>query len=159
VDEETSYIKDHIDTERKQLGRHLDELEYRVKNATDLKGYFDRNTGWILGAAVAGGFLLSLAIRKSSDHVAVSGPDRTVSEINRAATARPRLSHLNQVSETLDNIFAGLVGVASEKLHTFVADVVPGFREHYNAVEERRRSVQPMRPKFATDTDISAAKY
>ena len=54
MDQETDKIKQHIDTEREQLGRNLDEIEYRVKRATDLKGHFDKNTGWILGAAVAG---------------------------------------------------------------------------------------------------------
>ena len=64
--EETYKIKQHIDREREQLGRNLDEIEYRVKKATDFKTHFDNHTGWILGAAVAGGFLLSLAVRASS---------------------------------------------------------------------------------------------
>jgi hypothetical protein len=66
VDQETSRIKRHIDTEREQLGRNLDEIEHRVKSAADLKAHFDKNTGWILGAAVAAGFLLSFAFGKSS---------------------------------------------------------------------------------------------
>jgi hypothetical protein len=144
VDEETSHIKNHIDTEREQLGRSLDELEYRVKDATNLKGYYDRNTVWILGAAVAGGFLLSRTLGKSSDPV--DRPIRSADEINRNPSVQPRSSHLNRVSETLDNIFAGLVGVVSEKLHTFVADAVPGFREQYDAIERQRgRAVQPMK--------------
>lgn len=64
--EETHKIKQHIADERENLGRNLDEIEYRLKDATDLKAHFDRNTGFILAAAVAGGFLLSLALRKST---------------------------------------------------------------------------------------------
>ena len=65
MDEETNQIKHHIDTERKQLGRNLQEIEDRVKSATDLKAQFDKNTGLFLGAAVAGGFLVSLAFSPS----------------------------------------------------------------------------------------------
>ena len=54
--EQTDQIKQHIDKERENLGRNLDEIEYRFKDATDLKAHFDRNTVWILGAAIAGGF-------------------------------------------------------------------------------------------------------
>ena len=64
--EETDKIKRHIENERESLSHDLDEIEYRFKDATDLKAHFDRNTGWILGAAVAGGFLLSLALGRSS---------------------------------------------------------------------------------------------
>src|SRR6185503_11931548 len=67
VDEETNKIKEHIDTERNRLGQNLDEIESRVKNATDLRAQFNKHTGWILGGAVAGGFLLSLAFRKPSN--------------------------------------------------------------------------------------------
>jgi hypothetical protein len=144
VDEETSHIKNHIDTEREQLGRSLDELEYRVKDATNLKRYYERNTVWILGAAVAGGFLLSRTIGRSENPV--DRPIRTTDEIDRHPTVQRKSSHLNRVSETLDDIFAGLVGVVSEKLHTFVADAVPGFREQYDAVERQRgRAVQPIK--------------
>lgn len=67
MDEETNKIKQHIDSEREELGRNLDEIGYRVRSATDLKAHFNKNTGLILGAAVAGGWLLSMAFRKSSN--------------------------------------------------------------------------------------------
>ena len=141
MDQETDKIKQHIDTEREQLGRNLDEIEYRVKRATDLKGHFDKNTGWILGAAVAGGFLLSLAFGKSSTPRSTS---------NRESDSQPRSAniadqpknplgaHFHRLSDTVENIVGGLVGVASDKLHSFVADAVPGFREQYDAIERQR---------------------
>jgi hypothetical protein len=145
VDEETSRIRQHIDAERQQLGRNLDEIEHRVKHATEFKTYFDKHTVWILGAAVGGGVLLSRAFpsRASSDE----SPDwdRHAGERSAAAPVRPGPSHLSRVSETLDDIFEGLVAVVSDKLHSFVADAVPGFRERYDSIErERGRSVRPM---------------
>ncbi len=138
MDQTTGKIRQHIDSEREQLGRNLDEIEDRVKNATDIKAHFDRNTGWILGAAVAGGFLLSLACGKSS--AASSSPDSSMAPRATNIAAQPPSPvsrHLRRVSDTVENIVDGLVGVLSDKLHSFVADAVPGFREQYDALERQ----------------------
>jgi hypothetical protein len=143
VDQTTNRIKQHIDTEREQLGRNFDEIGNRVKRATDLKGHFDRNTGWILGAAVAGGFLLSLACGKSSTPVTTPDweSDSQAPSANIAVHAKsPFATHFRKVSDTVENIVGGLIGVASYKLHSFVADAVPGFREQYDAIERQRDS-------------------
>jgi hypothetical protein len=149
VVEETDQIKQHIDKEREILGRNLDEIEFRVKDATDVKAIFNRNTGWILGAAVAGGFLLSLSFGKSSATATNTTwkSDARERDIRKAVPSTRAVStHLNRVSETVDNIFAGLVGVFSDRLQSFVADAVPGFREQYNRIDQRDHSpVQPMR--------------
>ena len=141
MDEDTNKIKQHIDTEREELGRSLDEFEYRVKEATDPKAYFDKHPGWFLGAAVAGGFLLSLAFRKAATSDTPSKQFEPRGKTSANSAAAPRFSastHLHRVSETIENIFDGLVGVVSDKLHSFVADAVPGFREQYDAIERQR---------------------
>ena len=158
MDEET--IKQHIDDERQQLARNLDEIEYRVKKATDFKTHFDRNTGLFLGAAVAGGFLLSRAFRRPPSSRAGSRwePSPTELNSNMAIPRSPR--HLSRVAETVDNIFEGLVGVVSDKLHSFVADAVPGFREQYDAVERQRgrSSVHQMKPKLEAENDLAGRR-
>jgi hypothetical protein len=58
VDQETNKIKRHIDTEREQLVRNLDEIEHRMKSVTDLKAHFAKTPAGFWGAAVARGFLL-----------------------------------------------------------------------------------------------------
>ena len=136
MDEETNKIKQHIDTEREQLGRNLDEIEHRVKSATDLKAHFDKNTGWILGAAVAGGFLLSRAFRNSSTSARSMPVRRTESAPSSTHAAMSK--HLSRVTDTVDDIFDGLAGVVADKLRSYVADVVPGFREHYAASDRQR---------------------
>lgn len=143
MDHEAQKIKQHIDTEREQLGRNFDEIEHRVKKATDLQAHFDQNTGLILGAAVGGGFLLSLAFGKSSTSGSTSNRelDSQARRANVSAQSRyPISTHLRRVSETVDNIIGALVGVLSAKLHSFVSDAVPGFREQYDAIDRQRSS-------------------
>ena len=138
MDEETSTIKQRIDNEREQLGRNLDEIEDRVKKATDLKTHFDRNTPWILGGAVAGGFLLSRLFHKSSASGHPPRGEANATERNSSSPNPRSPSHLSRLSETLDDIFEGLVGVVSNKMHSFVAGAVPGFGEEYDAIERQR---------------------
>ena len=163
MDEETSRIREHIDTERQELGRNLDEIGHRVKHATDLKAHFNENIGVILGAAVAGGFLLSLAFRKSSNSGSQSGESASTRERNGNGAAQPKRGvskHLQRFSDTLDAIFDGLVGVAAGKLESLVADAVPGFQAQYNAADPQRNrsSVHQMRPDLSDQAEFSAAK-
>jgi hypothetical protein len=139
VVEETDRIKQHIDKEPENLGRNLGEIEYRFEDATDLKAHFDRNTGLLLGAAIAGGFLLSLALGRSSRSASTEWQSDAQERATRIPAGSTHLvsKHLNSVSETLDDIAAGLVGVFSDKLRSFVADTVPGFREQYDNVKQR----------------------
>jgi len=116
VTEETHYLAspscsawcEPIADERENLGRNLEEIEYRVKDATDLKAQFNRNTGWILGAAVAGGFLLSLAVGRSSKSRTIGQSGVTERSVTIPSVSTGFVStHLNRVSETIDDIFAG----------------------------------------------------
>lgn len=132
MDDQTDTIRRRIGSEREQLGRNVEEIEDRVKNATDLKTHFNKNTGLVLGAVVAGGFLLSLACRSS---VTVDADDRSVS---RAEPNRPPSKHVRRVFETLDNILEGLIAVASGKVVSFVAGAIPAFKEHYDGIDEER---------------------
>lgn len=147
--QEADKIKQHIEDERESLSHNLDEIEYRFKDATDLKAHFERNTGLILGAAVAGGFLLSLALGRSSRPTGTNRQsvfaDRESLQPARSGFASP---HLNRVSETIDNIVAGLVGVFSNKLQSIVADAVPGFREQYDSFRQRDASSGELRSTF-----------
>jgi hypothetical protein len=89
----------------------------------------------ILGAAVAGGFLLALAFRKSSNSdSSQSGESASTKERSANTAAQPthRVSkHLHRFSETFDNIIRRTRRVASDKLQSFVANAVPGFQAQY----------------------------
>ena len=59
MDESPDQIEEHIRSTREELGTHFRELESRLKNATNWRLQFERHTLLFVGAALAGGFLLS----------------------------------------------------------------------------------------------------
>ncbi len=58
LEEEPGDINQQIIQERQDLGRHLQELETRVDQATSMETYVRRNSGLFLGLAITGGVLL-----------------------------------------------------------------------------------------------------
>src|ERR1700735_4614246 len=52
-------IKEHIEATRSELGNNLNELENRVKRATDWRRQFQENPMTVLTVAFGGGVLLS----------------------------------------------------------------------------------------------------
>lgn len=58
MDQKPDQIIGHIEAQKDQLGRNLNELEEKVRRTTDWRTYFDRNPMLVLGAAMGGGLLL-----------------------------------------------------------------------------------------------------
>jgi hypothetical protein len=145
VVQKTDQIKDHIDTQRGKLEQDLHEIERRVTKAVDWREWFDRNPLGMIGAAAAGGFVLSLLIRRSSEpsHSTLSGdssPSLTGPRQSRSSSKTS--SQMDRMANTLDITVAALLGVASKKVRDFVADVVPNFREEYREIEANRGGLQ-----------------
>jgi heme A synthase len=143
VVQETDTIKDHIDTERAKLERDLHEIEHRVTKAVDWREWFDRNPAGMLGAAAAGGFVLSLLLRRSSDTAQdgrYAGLDSSTSAtgVRKLKSPSTTSSQMDRMVETFDNTLAALLGVASRKVRDFVSDMVPNFREEYSELEAKR---------------------
>ena len=69
MDEKPDQIMNHIEAQRHELGRNLNELETRVRRTTDWRAQFDRNPMLMMGVALGGGLLLGTitgSSRKSS---------------------------------------------------------------------------------------------
>jgi hypothetical protein len=69
MDEKPDQIMSHIESQRNELGRNLNELETRVRRTTDWRAQFDRNPMLMMGVALGGGLLLGTitgSSRKSS---------------------------------------------------------------------------------------------
>jgi hypothetical protein len=128
VDQETQFMKTHIDRERDQLTGNLREIESRFKPATDVREMFNENPLLGLGLAFAGGFLLSVAIGGAK-----SASSHEISERPAAA-----VSPLSRLTCTWNNIVEAFVGLGAAKLESFIADAVPGFHEQFEKVDRNR---------------------
>jgi hypothetical protein len=67
MDERPDQIIGHIEAQRDQLGRNLNELETRVRQTADWRTWFNRNPMMVMGAALGGGLLVgSMVAGKTS---------------------------------------------------------------------------------------------
>ena len=116
-------IETQIETRREDLRANFEELESKVKSATDWRQQFRANTGTMLAIAFGGGVLLAQVFGRSGG----PRPYRSAERLQRAPAApSPRRMELRQ---TWDSIQGALIGVAASKVKDTLADFIPGFRE------------------------------
>ena len=129
----TDQIENHIENTREDLKSNLQELETRVKTATDWKHYFAEHTGTMIAAAFGGGVLLATMLggRSSRESLSQAGAS--------AESSRPwSRGTKHEVLENLDSIKSALVGTATTKFKGILGEVVPGFAEHLAKAEADR---------------------
>lgn len=108
----TDQVETRIENTREDLKSNLQELEGRVRSATDWRHYVNQNPGVMIAAAFGGGVLLS-ALMKKRRRV----PHTPLSSSARFGEARSLQSRTKQnVLEKLDTIKAALVGAAATKV-------------------------------------------
>jgi hypothetical protein len=59
MDEEPNEIERNIESKRRELGGHIQELEARLQEATDWRTYIRRNPLTMLAAAFGAGLMLA----------------------------------------------------------------------------------------------------
>lgn len=127
----TDQIENQIENKREDLKSNLQELETRVKTATDWRHYFAEHTGTMIAAAFGGGVLLATMLggrnRASSSQAGSSEPARPWTRGTK-----------HEVLENLDSIKSALVGAATTKFKGILGEVVPGFTEHLAKTEADR---------------------
>lgn len=129
----TDQIENQIEHRREDLKSNLQELETRVKTATDWRHYFSEHTGTMIAAAFGGGALLASMLGGRSNRASLS--QASVS----AEAARPwTRGTKHEVLENLDSIKSALVGAAATKFKGILGEVVPGFTEHLAKAEADR---------------------
>ena len=139
--ERTDEIEAYIDDRREDLGSNLHELEQRVKSVTDWKGHFQKNPMTMIGVAFGGGVLLATIL---GGHKNRRG-ERRVSNDSYGSRSRAGTAHQTyKALETWDNIKGALVGVAATRFKDFVGDVVPGFHEQFQRVENNTKPIEPL---------------
>ena len=129
----TDQIENQIENKREDLKSNLQELETRVKTATDWRHYFAEHTGTMIAAAFGGGVLLATMVGGRSNRASLSqvgGPSEP---------ARPwRRGTKHEVLENVDSIKSALVGAAATKFKSILGELVPGFEEHLAKAEADR---------------------
>jgi len=162
MDEKPNEIMNHIESQRHQLGRNLDELEARVKRTADWRAQFDRNPMLMIGVALGGGVLLGSivngAVRRSSpisststsdadlgtgssygydDSVRSTSGSTTSSAPVNSAISPARGEVKGKVTDTLEQIKGALIAFATAKVKDFMAEALPGFGEHLEHAERQ----------------------
>ena len=130
--ERTDQIENQIEHKREDLKSNLQELETRVKTATDWRHYFEEHTGTMIAAAFGGGVLLAAMVSGRSNHPSLSQAGD--SEPARQWRTGPK----HEVLENVDSIKSALVGAAATKFKGILGEVVPGFKEHLAKAEADR---------------------
>jgi len=131
MDQTANEIEAHIDRTRDRLGSNLRELEVRVDAATDWREHFRERPHLFLAAAFAGGVMLGTAFRRTS-----TTPGRGYADVSRPVRSNGYVQV--QAREFWNNVQGALVGVASAGIKKYIAEMVPGFDEHYRRVEQQR---------------------
>ena len=116
-------IEDQIDRTRERLGSTLRELEDKVEAVTDWREHFHQHPHLFLGAAFAGGVLLSAMGRPP--RLAYDADDRQAG---------------SQALDLWHNVQGALMGVASARVMSYLNQLVPDFEEHYRRAEQHGRS-------------------
>jgi len=149
--EKSDEIINHIETQRDQLGRNLEELETRVKRTTDWKAHFDENPTMMLGIALGGGLLLGALVGgKSSEPTpgyrlhtnrysavsdesgnAMSSGAMGSGAMSSGLMSSPATSQAKQHAvEALDKIKGALIAFGMVKAKDFLSNALPGIEQH-----------------------------
>jgi len=153
----------HIESQRDQLGRNLNELETRVKGATDWRVQFDKNPMLMMGVALGGGLLLGSIVGgarkgRSSRSSWSSSTSRNYSSAGTGAAAygvgssnpgsatsasstSPAVrENRKKATDTLEHMKAALIGFATAKVKEFMTEALPGFNQHLDEAERKNTS-------------------
>ena len=142
--EDTRQIVEDIREERQELGRNLHELEAQAKQLADWRTHYRNHTGAVLAVVFSGGVVLGLltgghanGTRDFESHAArlPERPKNVGFTALKALGDNPRARH--QVGETWNEILETLIGLASAKAISLLGDVLPGFRDEYDARHAR----------------------
>jgi hypothetical protein len=150
MDEKPDQIIGHIEAQRDELGRNLNELETRVRASTNWRTYYDKNPLLVVGAALGGGLLLGTMVSSTGDSTpsrrsSVSQPEtkRTsamgLSSASSAVSSPVTLLERRHVSETIDHIKAALIAFGIAKAKEFMSNAIPGLEQHLSEAEQRGR--------------------
>lgn len=129
-------IENYIDNKREHLSSNLQELESRVKSATDWRHQFRNRPLMLLGLAFGGGVLIA-SMSSGRSRRGYSKPGQSTgegSDNSRPSPAKER------AMDAWDNIKGAVVGMAATRFKQYADELLPGFSQHYKAAEAERKT-------------------
>jgi hypothetical protein len=136
VDERPDQIEDHIRSTQRELGSNLQELEDKVKDATNWRVQFERHPMALLGIAFAGGLLLSAGLGGRRHRTPPSyyrswtpAPHLSGSGLDTPASG-PGFERKEKPSDVWGGIKGALLAAAGTQVSNVLGDFLPGFKEH-----------------------------
>ena len=130
----TDQIEREIRAERDELGRNLEDLEFKAKELADWKVHYRNHPGVFLGAAAGIGVLLGAAVAPANGRA----PMRPGLRLQ----GRPKVA---QLVSTWELVSDALLGLATAKAIDAIAEYLPGFKDEYERQSAIPRRGDPMR--------------
>ena len=130
-----SEIEAYIDHTRSHLSADLEELEQKVKSATDWRQHFRRNSVAMLGAAFGGGIALALALNGRKN--------RGVSQSEPARYRQTGFKLGAEALETWGLIKGAMLGVATTHVTNYIGEFIPGFSDHLHRARTAKQAAEP----------------
>ncbi|HVT38506.1 MAG TPA: hypothetical protein VHE78_05660 [Gemmatimonadaceae bacterium] len=128
-------LEREIAAEQNALGENLAKLEHQAKELLDLRSYVRKNPLAMMGVAFGGGVLLA----------AMAGSSKSRSGARRGWLHESNGDEDPPPPRDTWEVFKGaLLGAAAAQVTSYVAEVLPDFREH---LDEQRRERAARRRK------------
>lgn len=138
MDERPEQIEDHIRSTQRELGSNLQELEGKVKDATNWRVQFERHPVALLGIAFAGGLLLSAGLGGRRRRTEPSyGPWIPAPYMGLGTPANaPGSQRKENSSDVWGDIKGALFAAAGTQVSNVLSEFLPGFKGHANQASE-----------------------
>ncbi len=129
MSETTGELQAHIRDTRENLKADIDELEQKVKSATDWRQHYEKSPGLFLAAALGGGLLVALATHSRRPRAVAALPVPP-----QVPAARPKGG-----DDSMGVIKSALIGLAASHAKDALTALLPGFQAQ---LAEREKSYQ-----------------
>lgn len=133
-------IENYIEDKRADLGSNLQELEQKVRAATDWQQHFRKNPLTMLGVAFGGGILLATMAGRRS-HGTISNRSRNNVSSDDGQQAGNSSGAKDAALEAWDTIKGAVIGVAATRFKQYAEGILPGFGAQYDKVARNNGSV------------------
>ncbi len=150
--ERPDQIEKHIESARSDLGNNLQELEYKVKQATDWKTYFERSPMTLMGLAFGGGVLLAGVVGNKNLNTPMRVRDHSPSSNFADRSQR------NPISDHWDTLKSALIGFTALKVRGVLNEALPGFGDQLEKAE-REVSARALSRPHAYDRELEASSH